>query len=179
MWFDLPQFFWANRTQPKQSVRLSTPAQFVEPWEFFFLGCDDDLSANPVGNSMLRAELHHLRGARDTEAGLERTGFVVNAGVNDSAVVSTLVAGNTIFLFKHQQALMREAAGYFKRDSQTDGPTSDDNYVVSRVDHAGGTRVSVAAQILVYDERHQHALPGIGRRLEGLPVTNIGCDIPR
>src|ERR1700726_2325625 len=51
---------------------------------------------------MLPAELHHRRRAFDTGASLHRARFVVNARMNDAAIVSALMRANLGFLLKHQ-----------------------------------------------------------------------------
>ena len=52
----------------------------------------------------------HGRGSGDTQAGFKRAGFVVDAGVNDAAIVSALVPGHAVFFFQHQYATTREPA---------------------------------------------------------------------
>src|SRR5438270_11457751 len=50
---------------------------------------------------MLPAELHHRRRAFDTGASLHRARFVVNARMNDAAIVSALMRANLGFLLEH------------------------------------------------------------------------------
>jgi len=52
---------------------------------------------------MLAAELDHGRGSAHAKTRLHGTGLVVNAGVNDAAVVSALVTGNPVFFFEQQE----------------------------------------------------------------------------
>ena len=52
---------------------------------------------------MLEAELDHRRGSTDAKTRLQRARLVVDAGVNDAAVVSALVARDAVFFLQEQQ----------------------------------------------------------------------------
>ena len=51
-----------------------------------------------------------------------------------------LVACNFIFLFHQQQFLARKPSRDFERDPEANRASADDDYVVSRIGHAGGLR---------------------------------------
>ena len=109
------------------------------------------------------AELHDGRSSGDTQACFERTRFVVDAGMNNTAIVSTLVPRNVVFFFQHQQAASRETARDFQRNAESNYTTADDDYVVRRFCHERFADLRFC-DLLVYDERHNRALSRIGRR---------------
>ena len=74
------------------------------------MGSDDDLAADFVRDAVFAAELDHGCGAGNAEARLKRSGLVVNARVDDAAVVAALVAGHGLFLFEKQKPLSGETA---------------------------------------------------------------------
>src|SRR5579859_4234567 len=166
---DLAQFLGTDQPQTRQPVGLSALAQFFQPGQFVFACGDDDFSTHVVRNAMLAAELHHCGGSRHAQPRLQRTGLVVDAGVNYAAVVPALVAGNSTFLLQHQQALAREAAGDLQPYTEANGAATDDDYVVARIGHAktrptpGLNPRAACWDLLVYDERHGCALARIRR----------------
>src|SRR5579872_128133 len=170
MRLDLAQFLETDQPQTRQPVGLSALAQFFQPRQLDFSCGDDDLPAHVVGHAMLAAELHHRGGSGDAQPSLQRSGLVVDAGVDHAAIVPALVAGNTTFLLQHQQALAWEAARDLQRYTEANGATTDDDYVVPRIEHAK-TRGEVPGlnpraacwDFLVYDERHGCALTRIRR----------------
>src|ERR1700688_2508161 len=95
----------------------------------------DDLAADVVWNAVLAAEVNHGRGSGDAEAGLQGSGLVIDAGVNDAAVVSALVASDTVFFLEEQEPQVGKTARDFERDAKADGATADDDHVVARVGH--------------------------------------------
>ena len=83
-----------------QAILPTTLEEGLEARELVGLRCDHDLSADFVGDVVGLAELDHLADAADGEVGSERTGFVVEAAVDDSAVVAALVTGDGGLLFE-------------------------------------------------------------------------------
>ena len=136
--FDLAQFFWTDHAQAGQAVGFSALAQFFETREFVGFGRDDYFAADFVRDVVLAAELDHGGGAGDAESRLQRTGLVVEAGVDDAAVVSALVAGDAVFFLQNQKPQMGKAARDFERDGEADHTAADDDYVVTGIDHSVG-----------------------------------------
>ena len=95
---DLAQFFGADEAEAGQAVGFAALAEVFEAREFVGVGGDDDFATDLVGDGVFAAELDHGRGARHAEAGFQRAGLVVDAGVDDAAVVSALVAGDAVSL---------------------------------------------------------------------------------
>src|SRR5215469_15837584 len=109
-----------------------------EAREFVFAGGNDNLSADFMRNSMLATELHHRGCTANAQARLQRTGLIVDTGVDDSAVVSALVPSNPFFLFDDEKLLMRKPARDLERHAEADDPASDHNNVVTGVGHGSG-----------------------------------------
>ena len=64
---------------------------------------DDDLAAAVVGNAVLLAEAVHGLAARDAVARFERARLVVEAGMDDAAVVAGLVGGQAVLGLQNDQ----------------------------------------------------------------------------
>jgi len=158
---DLSQFFRTNKTEAGQSVGSSALEQFFQAGQFIFVRGDDHFSANLVRNLMLAAELDHGRRSGYTKAGFQRSGLVVNTGMNHAAIVSTLMARDAVFFFDEQQPLSRESTRDFQSYAEADGSPTDDDDVVPRIGHVGAAG-GIPGDHLVYDEGHNRALAGIG-----------------
>src|SRR5205085_5539248 len=78
-------------------------------------------SADVVFNSVLLAEFNHGAAAGDGELSFETAGFIVNAGMDDTAVTPGLMGSYIFFLFENQKA----DAGLTARESQAGGKTDD------------------------------------------------------
>src|SRR5579862_2982164 len=135
MSLNLAQFFRTDQPQAAKSVGFATLAQLFESRKFLLFGGHNHFSANLMWNAVLPAEFHHRRGSRHAQSCFQRTWLVINAGVNDTAVVPTLMAGHTIFLFKHQQALLRKTPRNFQRDDQSHDTAANHYDVVARICH--------------------------------------------
>jgi hypothetical protein len=96
------QLLRTDHPQTSKAIGLSAPAQFFKTRQLVSVGRNDDFSAHFVRNSVLTAELNHGRRPADAQPSLQGARLVVNAGVDDTAIVSALVAGNAVFLFKKQ-----------------------------------------------------------------------------
>ncbi len=80
--------------------------------------------------------------------------------MDDAAVVSALMAGDTIFFLQQQEAETRETSRDFERNGEADDATADDDYVRARISHVQRTALT---NVLVYDECHLYAVSRIGR----------------
>ncbi len=97
-------FFELRRVDPfdaGHAVGRGAPMQLAELFEFTLMRGHDDLAAALVGDAVRLAEVIHARGAVHAQLRLERAGFVVDAGVDDTAVVPGLMRGNKRLFFKH------------------------------------------------------------------------------
>src|SRR5580698_3650645 len=102
MRLDLAQLLWSDQTQSRQAVGSSAPAHLLETRKFIRVSRYDYFSADVVGDAMLAAELDHGRCSGDAQPRLQRAWFVIDAGVNYSAVASALVTGNAVFFLDQQ-----------------------------------------------------------------------------
>src|SRR5437016_2433646 len=82
---------------------------------------------------MLPAELHHRRRAFDTGASLHRARFVVNARMNDAAIVSALMRANLGFLLEHHHPHPWKLPRSLPRHRQPHHPATDHHDVISIV----------------------------------------------
>src|SRR6202522_78204 len=97
MRLDLAQFFRSDEAKSAQPVSFAAPPQFFETRQLGFAGGDDDLAAPFMRNAVLAAKFHHGRGSGHAQPRLQRSRLVVDPGVDDTAVVSALVAGDAVF----------------------------------------------------------------------------------
>jgi hypothetical protein len=100
MRLSFPEFFWSYEAEAAQSVGLATLAQFFQARKFVWTSGDDDFAADFVRDVMFTTELDHGCRSGNAQARLERAGLVVNAGVDDTAVVAALVARYGVFFFE-------------------------------------------------------------------------------
>ena len=100
-----------------------------------------ELAARLVGDPVFVAESLGGLGATPAEVGLEAAGLVVDAGVDDAAVVPGLVAGEARLLLDQEHGGTRPDAAELERRRQPHDPAADDAEIV---DH-GAASVAVAA----------------------------------
>jgi len=131
----LPGFFGSDEAEAGQAVSFSALAEVFEAGEFVRMGGDDDFATDLVGDVVFAAELYHGRGTGYAEAGFQRAGLVIDAGVDDAAVVSALVAGDAVFFFENEETEMGEAAGDLEGDGEAYRAATDDDYVVTKIGH--------------------------------------------
>ena len=81
--------------------------QFPQTHDFGFRAGHYQLAADLMRNAMLPAESLHLPDALDRQPGLQRSRLVVQAGVQDTAVVAALVLANLGLLLQHDHLGLR------------------------------------------------------------------------
>ncbi len=86
-------------------------------------------------DAMLAAEFNHSRGATHTKPRLQRPRLVVDAGVDDAAVVSALVTRYARFLLEQQKPLLRKTPCDLQRNRESDNSAAHDDNVVARGIH--------------------------------------------
>src|SRR5581483_1012720 len=91
------------------------------------VGGDDELAAPLVRDAVLGAEPVHPLAAVGAVAGLGRPGLVVQAGVDDAAVVAGLVAGEFALGLDHRDG--GPGPGQRHPGRQPDDPAADDQHV--------------------------------------------------
>ena len=108
---------------------------------------DNDLAANLVPDALFAAKLHHGRRAGDAQLRLQRSWFVVDAGMNDGAVVAALMPAHAIFLFQQQQAEPGKAPRDLQRDGKANNASTHDDDVVAVFDRLGKRRKTASGEL--------------------------------
>ena len=87
---------------------------------------------------MLAAELDHRRSAGHAVLRFQRTRFVINAGMNDAAVVSGLMPRDCVFFFEDGNSAIAERPDRFEGRGQANNSPTDNDQIklqVHRVDN--------------------------------------------
>ena len=112
-----------------ETILKAALMKLLEPAQFGLVHRHHQFAANLVGNGVLPAKSHHLADAGDGEHGLGRAGLVVQAGVQHSAVVASLVPAHGGFLFQDRDARAGQSAPQFAGGCQSDDAATDNNQV--------------------------------------------------
>src|SRR5689334_8158339 len=104
MRFDLPDFLRLHHSDALAAVFVRPAAEFGQARQLLLVRGNDQLAAEAVGDLLLVAIPDQFGPAGDAEAGLERARLVVDAGVDDAAVVAGLVLPDLRLLLQHHQA---------------------------------------------------------------------------
>ena len=91
MRLDLGEFARTDPAQSLDAVGATSRLQLVQAWELGGVAGHDHLSAPLVGDAAPLAERVHAPHAVDTQLRLERSGLVVDTGVQNPGVVPGLV----------------------------------------------------------------------------------------
>ncbi len=110
MRLDLSEAFWADHFQAVDTVGLTTLEQPFQPRELALVAGDDDLAAAVSRDALLLAIGVQLALALHAQASLERPRRVIDARVQDTAVVPGLVLTHARLLVEHSQPQTRIAA---------------------------------------------------------------------
>src|SRR5579875_2963931 len=114
--------------------------EFVESLEFARFRRDDQLPDLTVFDPFLFAVPPDQFSPFDAKLGFQRTGLVVDPRMDDSAVVTRLVAGQRRFFFEIGDLERRVAEQELARRGESDDPAADDRYVVHHGLYLGGAR---------------------------------------
>src|SRR5688500_7611455 len=107
MGLTFPDLFGAYHPRAEAAVRRGTAFALGQSVALLRSRRYDELTPHAHGNPMRAAELSHLRGPADTEPCLQRTRFVIDAGVDDAAVAPALVLCDVRFLFQDGDSRVR------------------------------------------------------------------------
>ena len=114
MRLDFAELFGLEHAQSRNFVRNPALVQLLQPRNFLRTGRDYELAAFLERNSLLPAKALHGSRAGHAVARLQRTGFVIETGVNDPAVVPGLMGRDVIFLLHDENAHSRKPPRRFK-----------------------------------------------------------------
>ena len=117
------------------TVGMAAALQLLQAGKFALMGGDNHLAADLMRNAVLAAEGDHGGGAGDAQLRLQRAGAVIEAGVDNAAVVAALVGGEAGFLFQDGEAQGGEAARDFQGGSESDDSTADNDEVETVLRH--------------------------------------------
>ena len=112
-----------------QAVLQTTLVETAEALQLGFIHGDDELAADFVGDAVVAAEGGHFLDAGDGEAGLQGAGLVIEAGVEDAAVVAGLVKANAGFFFENDNLTAGKTGGELEGGGQADDAAADDDEV--------------------------------------------------
>ncbi len=130
MGFDLADLGGVEPLEAFEAVLLAADFEVTQALDFGFCGGDNDLAADLMGDGVLATEFGHEPDSADGEAGFQRTGLVVEAAVEDAAVVRALVAAGAILFFKDANGCTGLADEQFTGCGQADDTAPDDDEVV-------------------------------------------------
>src|SRR5437879_11098077 len=99
MRLDLADLFSLQQGQPRHPVRFAAPEELLQFGQLGLLGRDDQFADTPVGDAPLIAIGCEQRRPLNTQPGLQRAGRVIDAWMDDPAVVTALVTGYRSLLF--------------------------------------------------------------------------------
>src|SRR5258706_11872303 len=132
---DFVQLIGTDKAETRESVGLAPAPQFFQARNFLCARGYDDFAADLVRQAMRAAEFDHGARALDAELRFQRSGLVINAGVNDAAVVAALMPAHAVFFLEQQQAKAGESLRDLKGDGETDNTSADDEDIVAGVGH--------------------------------------------
>jgi hypothetical protein len=83
-----------------------------------------------MSDTVFPAKLNHGRRAGYAQFRLQRSRFVIDAGMNDAAVVAALMPAYAVFFLQQQEAKARKSSSDFQRYGEADNPSANDNHVI-------------------------------------------------
>jgi hypothetical protein len=113
----------------RHAVLRRAREELVQTRNLRLVGGDDDLAAAIVRNAVLVAVGVERAASIHAELRLQGSGGVVDAGMDDAAVVTRLVGGDASFLLEDCDADPGIAAERLARHGQSEDPGSDDGEV--------------------------------------------------
>ena len=100
--FDVAQAVAIEEGDVGDTVGQSAAVDGVKAFDFCLVGGDDDLAAFVEGDVMFGSEVGQEGDASAAEGGFQAAGFLVEAGVDDTGVVTGLVGGRVVFFFEER-----------------------------------------------------------------------------
>jgi hypothetical protein len=123
---NLPGFECANAGY---SVLATAPQEFMQSGKLPFLRSHDNLAADFVRKAVLAAKRNHGVPAFHAQTGFQRSGFVVQAGMNHATVVAGLVSCDFPLLIERKYIDARKPANELEACGKTDNARPDDRNV--------------------------------------------------
>ncbi len=124
-----PQFFQRNPAAI-HSVSQAAGQNVIQSWQFLLPGRHYHLAAKFKGNFMLCAKLDQPLLPRPAVDGPQRTGAIINSGMNDSRVMPSLMGRHAGFFFEDPQRNSRLILQQLITGCQPDNSSSHDDDVI-------------------------------------------------
>src|SRR5690606_35383395 len=102
----------------------------LHPLHLQVVGRDQELAAGLEGNVVLATELLRRLGPFPAQPGLQRSRLIVDAGMDDAAVVPGLVTPEAVLLLKEDDLGASVAGSQRQRRCQADDTAPDDTVLV-------------------------------------------------
>jgi hypothetical protein len=119
--------FVAEQLQAFKTISSAALQQGMQARHFVLLCRQHDLPAQFMGNIVLCTEVNHSLNALHRQASLRRTGLIVQAAMQNTAIVASLMATGTTFLLQEKQPGGRKSLEQLMRRRQSDNSTTDDS----------------------------------------------------
>jgi len=126
---DGPDPAGVQEPEPFQAVADASPVDLLQGRQLLFGRRDDDLPADLEGDAVAPAEIDEQAVAVPAVPGFQASGPVIDAAVDDPAVVPGLMGGDAAFLFDDHDPERGIPGLYPQGSSQTDDPGADDDDV--------------------------------------------------
>jgi hypothetical protein len=105
--------------------------QISQAWEFSPVGRYHELAANFVRDRMLAAEFDHLADDADGQPGFEGPRLIVEARVEDAAIVAGLVAADGALFFYNSDFGAGQSLAQTEGCSQSDYTAANNQHITS------------------------------------------------
>ena len=134
--FHFAQFFRLHESESRNAVCNAALMQLFDSCNLGLRSGEDNFSADLAGDSMLFTKGNHGRRAFDAHARLERSRFVIDPRMDDTAIMSGLVLGQLALLLQHHQAELWQTPSHLHCHRETNNTTADNCYVEALVRHS-------------------------------------------
>ena len=128
MRLSLAQLIAAEPAQSAKFIFRAALLERLEPGYFQLVGGNDHFAADLMFDGVLAAELRHLTDSLHGHARLQGARFVIEAGVQDAAVVRALVAAEAGLFFQQRDRGRRQGLPELIGRAEPDQSTADDGY---------------------------------------------------
>ena len=126
---DLAQALGTDHLEAGRRIGGAAPMQLLQARQLVGSGGDHHLAADLVGDAVHLGERHHFARPLHRVARLQGPGLVVDAGVDDAAVVTGLMRGEAIFLLQQDGAGRRRGLGQRHGGRQPHDAAADDHHL--------------------------------------------------
>ena len=179
MGLDLAQLRLGDAAQAGHGVGRAAALELVQARQLVRGQRDDQLAVGVRGDAARLAVGVQLARAGDAQARLERARLVVDAGVDDAAVVARLVEADDGLALQHAEAAAGVAGEELARDRHADDAPADDDEVALLGRGTRGTRrarravvpprTGLVCQVIHRESRGSAAIPAADGHISNGP----------